>query len=303
MRTFSPEPPWSALYVLAARQRGILTRADLEAHGVHHRVARRRVLDGRLCERHPGVFSFGHGPLPDASAVYAALRWGGQGAVVSHLSAAALFGWVPHPEAVHLTATGGRRTTAGVELHETRRLPANHVQLWVDLRVTIRSRTLVDLADVLGYDELRRAADTLPRLPVAHLELTLAELPGRHGAGRVARLIRSEEAHTKSELERRYLAYCRVHRLPPPTELNHRVGPHKADCVYEEERLVLELDGRAHHERRAQTKLDHRRDMDYQLAGYRFGRFDWEDLDPANPAAAARIRALLALGAAGEFSR
>ncbi len=61
---------------------------------------------------------------------------------------------------------------------------------------------------------------------------------------------------------------------------------------------MLELDGRAHHERRAQTKLDHQRDMDYQLAGYRFGRFDWEDLDRASLLAAERIRALLRLGAA-----
>lgn len=60
---------------------------------------------------------------------------------------------------------------------------------------------------------------------------------------------------------------------------------------------MLELDGRAYHERRAQSKLDHQRDVDYQLAGYRFGRFDREDLDPASAVAATRIRSLLALGA------
>ncbi|MBA2348102.1 MAG: DUF559 domain-containing protein [Solirubrobacterales bacterium] len=228
----------------------------------------------------------------------AALSWCGANACLSHLSAAAVVGWIPMPDVVHLTTTDRHGSRPGITVHRTERLPASHVQHWVDLRVTVRSRTLVDLADVLEYDDLRRVADQLPRLPVAHLEHTLRELPGRHGAGRVARLIRSEEAHTKSELERRYLAYCRAHGLPRPTRLNHRIGPHKADCVYEDERLVLELDGRAHHERRAQTKLDHQRDMDYQLAGYRFGRFDWEDLDRASLLAAERIRALLRLGAA-----
>lgn len=231
--------------------------------------------------------------------MYAALRWGGAGAALSHWSAAAIFGWLPHPELIHLTIPGGRVRTDGIEVHETQRLPAGHLQHWEDLRVTDRSRTLIDLADLLTYEELRRVADELPRLPVARLQHTLRELPGRHGAGRVARLIRSEEAHTKSELERRYLDYCMARGLPGPTKLNHFIGVHKADCVYEAQRLVLELDGRAHHERRAQTKLDHQRDVDYQLAGYRFGRFDWEDLDPASPVVATRIRALLALTPTG----
>ena len=287
------------LRALAERHRGIIDRTAIEAAGVHYRAITRRVANGRLCERHPGVFTFGHGPLPPESRMLAALVWGGGCAHLSHLSAAAVFGWVPFPDDVHLTTTDRHGSRPGIVVHSTQRLPASHRQHWEDLRVTVRSRTLVDLADVLDYDELRRVADQPHRLPIAHLELTLTELQGRHGAGRVARLIRSEEAHTKSDLERRFLAYCRVHRLPRPSKLNHQIGPHKADCVYEDELLVLELDGRAHHERRAQTKLDHQRDMDYQLAGYRFGRFDWEDLDPASPVAASRIRALLTLGVRG----
>ncbi len=222
------EPPWPALRALATRQHDTLHRDDLAAHGLHPRVVQRRVRSGALCERFPGVFTLGSGTLPPTPALAAALRWAGSSTAGAYVTSAACFGWMPHPAIVHVATTGRRASRSGVTVHSAALLNARHCQFWDGLWITNRTRTLIDLADLLEYDELRRVADQLPRLPVVHLAMLLAELPGRHGAGRVARLIRSEEAHTKSELERRYLAYCKVHGLPRPSKLNHRIGVHKA---------------------------------------------------------------------------
>ena len=98
-------------------------------------------------------------------------------------------------------------------------------------------------------------------------------------------------------LERRYLRFCRAADLPRPEELSVWTAGHKADCLYAAARLVIELDGRTHHERRAQTQEDRRRDADYQLAGFRILRLTWWDLEPeTSRRTAATIRAFLRLG-------
>ncbi len=98
------------------------------------------------------------------------------------------------------------------------------------------------------------------------------------------RLLEADEAHTKSELERRFLRFVRRHGLPRPTGLNIKVAGFKAGCCYAAERLVVELDGRAYHQRRRQMEADRLRDEGYQLAGHRIQRFLWDDFHAAQEA-------------------
>jgi very-short-patch-repair endonuclease len=110
-------------------------------------------------------------------------------------------------------------------------------------------------------------------------------------------LIDADDAHTKSEFERRFLRFLAAHDLPRPDALNIRVAGHRADCVFREQRLVVELDGRAFHRRRAQMRADRQRDTDYQLAGHRVLRLVWDDLHPGDaPRTADRVRRMLAAG-------
>lgn len=302
MRSLEPEPtvppaPWGAVVALAERQEGVLRRDDLLRLGYHSRVIRRLLASHRLHERHPGVYTLGHRLLSPHGRLLAALWWCGGDAVVSHQSAAAFAGWMPHPDVVHLTTLRELPAPVGVRVHTTRVLPGHHVRVRAGrLPMTDWARTLIDLADALSYPELRRVADQLPELPLAQLRTVRAELAGRHGSGRSKRLLESEEIRTKSELERRFIRYCTRHGVPHPTRRNHPVADHKADCVYERECLVVELDGRAHHQRRAQIKQDHRRDADYQLAGYRILRLTWEETALDDGQAADTIRAFLRLG-------
>jgi very-short-patch-repair endonuclease len=235
--------------------------------------------------------------LRDEGRWQAALWACGEAVVLSHRSAAAYHGWnVRDPaDTVHLSTTRTVRSRDDLVVHRVARLDRVDYHDGKRFPVTTIPRTLVDLADVLPWPQYRALADGLPRLDVTAIRSAQARAPKRVGRGLVTRLIDADDAHTKSEFERRFLRFARTHDVRRPDHLNHDVAGHKADAVYAAERLVVELDGRGYHERRAQMRADRRRDGDYQLAGYRIARFVWDDLHPDEaPATAARLRAFLA---------
>ncbi len=81
---------------LAARQHGIVTRAQLLASGLSPPAIRHRVRGGRLCPLHRGVYRVGPIQAPHAREMAAVLA-GGPGALLSHLSAAVLHGLMKAP--------------------------------------------------------------------------------------------------------------------------------------------------------------------------------------------------------------
>src|SRR5262249_9661661 len=148
------------------------------------------------------------------------------------------------------------------------------------MNITTIPRTVVDLAEVLSWTEFRNAADSLRHLEIESVRSALARVKGRHGAPLVRRLIEADEAHTKSEFERRFLRFATSSQISLPERTNKWVAGHLADCIYDSAWLVIELDGRAYHERRDQMRADRQRDSDYQLSGYRILRLVWDDLHP-----------------------
>lgn len=263
-----------------------MRRGDLVALGYHPRHVRRLVLRGYLHELHPGVYAVGHRVVSRRARFLAAVWWVGDDAVLSHESAAAFYGWIvegsdPWPP-IHVTvARGGVKSRPGVvHVHRTRHLDHRDVVSYEALRVTDRVRTLVDLADHLTYAELRAVADQLPSLPKARLVELRRRLPGRDDAGRTKRLIHSEDAHTRSALERRFVRYCGLHRVPHPDERNVRVNAIPVDCWYADARLVVELDSRAHHTRRSEFEADRHRDRALKRDRIDTLRLTWHDLAP-----------------------
>jgi very-short-patch-repair endonuclease len=268
------------LLATADRQFGLLRRADLERAGLGRNAIDKRVATGRLTRLHRGVYALGHSALRDEGRRLAALWACGDGAVLSHLSACGFFGWWQEPadEPVHVTTTAAVHSREGLVVHRVRRLDRADVFRAHPFAVTTIPRTLVDIADLLAWDEYRAVADARPHLDLRAIRGAQARAPFRVGSPRVTRLLDADEAHTKSEFERRFLRFLRAHGLPRPSALNARVAGHKADCVFRAQRLVVELDGRAFHRRRAQMRADRRRDSDYQLAGFRILRLVWDDL-------------------------
>lgn len=286
------------LAALALRQEGLLRRDDLVRAGLGRKAIADRARTSRLFVQLPGIYALGPGPFPRRTAWLAAIWWCGGDATLSHLSAGAFHGHGDEPAgaAVHITTTRAIRSRPGVGVHRTCHLDRLDSSRHGLLRVTNRSRTLVDEASLLPFAAFRARADRLKALPVTELAATLSRAPGRPGSTAARRLLAGEDTHAKSVLERRYSFFCRSHSVPRPTQLNAWIAGHKADCVHHGERLVIELDGRAYHERRAQMREDRRRDADYQLAGYRILRLTWWDLEPEwATSTAATVTSLLRL--------
>ncbi len=295
----------AAIAALAVRQTGLLRRADLLRLGMGAKAIDYRVRSGRLVAHHPGVYSLGPGPFPRPTAWLAAVWWcagprdddpRAVDTVLSHLAAGAFFGHGAEPDhgVVHVTTTRGVHSRPGIVVHRTRHLDRRDWSQHGLLPVTNRSRTLIDEASILPFAALRARADRLKELPVEAIAAALARAPTRPGSAAARRLLEGERRRTKSELERRYLRFCTRAGVPRPPELNVWVAGHEADCLYARSRLVIELDGRAYHERRAQMEADRRRDADYQLAGWRILRLTWWSFEPEHAArTAATVGAFL----------
>lgn len=195
---------------------------------------------------------------------------------------------------MHVSTRSSIKSRDGLAVHRVRYLDRKDLFRPHPLQVTTVPRTVIDIADVLPWHDFRSAVDNLPRLRLDKIKEAQQRAPGRVGAGHVTRLIDANDAHTKSEFERRYLRFASRHSIPRPDDLNVRVAGHKADCVYFDARVVIELDGRAYHRRASQMRADRQRDRHYQVAGYAVMPLVWDDLHPDSSAAtAAEIRQML----------
>jgi hypothetical protein len=144
----------------------------------------------------------------------AAVLAAGDGAALSHTSAAALWQFLrPIPGPVHVTigAAVRRRPRPGLRLHRSRTLTPNDIVRRHGIAVTTPARTITDLRTAVEPYLFRRA-------------LRQAELAGHH----VPHLATTRR--TRSDLELRFLALCESHGLPRPL-VNHRLHGHACDLA------------------------------------------------------------------------
>lgn len=270
---------------LAEQQEGLLRHDQLVALGLDKSAIRRRLVAGRLHRRHRGVYTLGHRLLRPRGQWLAA-AWAVEGGVLSHLSAAAFHGWITDElREQHVTTAQKATSRPGLRVHRVRELDERDVHRHPLVAVTRQARTILDLAAILPYQELRRIVDRIRALDVDAVRAAQARAPKKRGSQSVRRICGRMEAHTRSEFERRYLRFCRRHGLPLPDAVNVEVRGFLVDCRYEAAHIVVELDGRAFHARQDQMRADRRRDR--KLARGRYGtvRLVWEDLDEDETAA------------------
>jgi very-short-patch-repair endonuclease len=286
-----------AIARLAGRQHGVVTRAQLAALGVGRGAVERRVAAGRLHRLHRGVYAVGHTVLTRHGTLIAAVLACGEGAVLSHRSAAELWRIGPWSALLDVTAPGDR-AVPGVVCH---RAPVSRL-IRHAIPVTTPARTLVDLADLLPRRALERA---LGEAEYLRLDLGgLRPVAGRRGAGAVAALLaeRRPESRTRSELEEMFLALCSLHQLTPPRTNDHVEG-YEVDALWHDERLIVELDGAQAHLTRAAFEGDRRRDAALTAAGYRVMRLTHRRLDTDAAEVARELRRAGAPAALGRRSR
>ena len=291
---------------LADRQHGVVARRQLRAWGVGEDAIERRLLRRSLIPLHRGVYAVGHRRLTDEGRWLAAVLAAGPGAVLSHRNAAALHGLRPAPEArkVSVTTSACPRTISGVWLHPRRVLAEEDITEVAGVPVTSVARTLVDLAPMLTPAQLASTigeADRRGVLDVVAVRMTRARMKTRHGQGH-PRLRAALDAHenagavlTRSPLEERFLDLVLTAGLPRP-RLNARIAGYEVDALWPAARVVVELDGWAHHRGRDAAARDLSKTNALQLEDYVVLRFLHADVVGRPREVAGAVRRALACG-------
>jgi predicted transcriptional regulator of viral defense system len=141
---------------LASRQHGVVTRDQLIEEGLDRGRIARRIAAGRLHRVHVGVYAVGHLTPRRETRWMAAVLACGEGAVLSHQSAGALWGLLsddgPRP---HVTA-GDQRTHRGITTHRAVLARADRAVV-MGIPASSVARTLTDLAHVLPPRVIERA--------------------------------------------------------------------------------------------------------------------------------------------------
>jgi very-short-patch-repair endonuclease len=140
-----------AIERVAASQHGVVTVAQLGDAGFTAPMIQRRVRKGRFAPLHRGVYRVGVGHFP-LQAEMAAVLVCGPGSVLSHRSAAALWGLMPAPDRdvfpPHVIVPRSRRgaTVTGIFAHRAAGFPDSDRTVHQGIPVTTPARTLLDLA-------------------------------------------------------------------------------------------------------------------------------------------------------------
>jgi very-short-patch-repair endonuclease len=211
-----------------------------------------------------------------------------KGAVLSHLSAAELWGIWSHVRRpsetggrdevadVHITvpSTAGIRKRNGIVLHRSSTLLARHCTMEDGIPVTTPARTLADLRSLLAPAQFSAA--------VREAEFRRLPVDDPIGADR-----------TRTELEALFIAVVRRHRLPLP-EVNVKIDRYEVDFLWRAERLIVEVDGWESHGTRSAFEEDRARDVHLTLLGYDVLRFTWRKIETDGAGVARTVRAMLA---------
>jgi very-short-patch-repair endonuclease len=302
---YGPEiasPPQRAVAELAQRQWGVVARRQLDALGLGGSVRSWRA-NGRLHEIHRGVYAVGHRVLSVNGHLMAAVLACGPGAVVSHRSAAALWG-IRRTDRARIDITTARRAgreRRGIDAHLVRRLDPRDVTRHCGIPTTTVARTLIDLADVVLPRALKKAvheSEVLRLLDVTEVKQALGRANGRRNLSGLSDFLDDAYANddrTESDLEEAFVELCEAAGISRPrgqVQLSAGGRSLRVDFLWPHHRLVVEVDGHASHGTRRGFEDDRRRDADLVAAGYRVMRFTWRQV-AAGGEVVTRLRALL----------
>lgn len=221
----------------------------------------------------------------------------GEGAVLSHGSAAVLWGLLrPLDGPIHVSVPShaGRGKRTGIRLHRCPSLTAavadtnapGHRATASPSLTTVRNRIPVTTVPRTIKDLRGEVEEHLYRRAVRQAELAGYSLPGEGGD------------RTRSDLERDFLRFCRRHGLPTP-EVNVRIGRLTVDFLWRTQRLVVETDGYRYHRGATAFEDDHARDLHLRRQNYIVHRYTGAQLRNHPDEVVAELGEVL-FGATGE---
>jgi hypothetical protein len=198
------------------------------------------------------------------------------------------------PEVLTIT----QRRVAGVITHRTRHPEHRDRTVYRGIPATTIPRTLVDLAAILGEDDLARAVHEarVRRVKPGAVEAVLARRHSWPGARNLRRILWGEIPVSLSRLESVFIAAVRRARLPLP-ETNRPAGGFGVDCRWPEHGLTVELDSYRYHDTHHAWERDRQREREARARGDEFRRYTWLDVSAQPEPMLADLRSLLGVEA------
>lgn len=265
-------------------QGGVLTRGQALGAGLSRHVIEAHLSAGRWQWLHRGVFVTFSGPIPRAARLWGAVLRAGDDAVLSHHTAAELWGLADTAwPSIHVAVPrqAGPLVVRGLVLHHSARLPA--------ARHPARRPPLTKLEEtVLDLAELSTSAEDAIAWPIkacqrrlttpARLADALADRARVRWRTDVVGAIAAVESGVQSPLELRYFRDVeRRHGLPKGDRqvmVTRGASRQYLDVRYTSYSVVVELDGLLAHSPDSKQR-DARRDNANILNGYHTLRYGW----------------------------
>jgi len=225
--------------------------------------------------------------------------------VISHRSAASLWGLMRWSGAVEVTVPVRSREHKGIRVHHAKPDPRRDVTYRKGFPVTTVRRTLIDLAGVLGREQLKAViheAAIKGWLDAATVRKLNAEMVGRRGARALRSLLAERDVSkgwSRSKLETAFAALVRDAGLPPHVRGKHvDIGDgdiRECDAMWPQQRVMVELDFLPIHETGFVPYRDRRRDRRLAAGGWTIIRLTGDDLDSHRREVIADLRKVLAV--------
>jgi very-short-patch-repair endonuclease len=281
---------------LAGRQWGYVTRAQLLVLGLTAAAVKHLVVSGRLIRVHAGVYAVGHVNTTPVARAFAAVLACGDGALLSHGSAATLWGFNKYwDEPFEVTVWRSHRRRPGIKVHRSRVLTDSDRDCQLGVPVTSPARTALDIAPRLTDKRLIRVVNDGRHARLIHLDDladALARNPKHPGAKRLRHFLDTEAGPTRSELEDEFVAFCKRYGLPKPVTNTYVLG-YEVDVVFPAERVIVEIDSWEFHRFRSNFEDDRNRDADLLAGDYVTIRLTDERMKKTPEHEAARLQTIL----------
>jgi very-short-patch-repair endonuclease len=265
-------PGWVDVVVaeLASKQHGLVARRQLLALGIGRGAIDGRILRKRLHPVYHGVYALTPAPLERLARWMAAVLAAGEGAVLSHWSAASL--WRMRPGVgprCHVTTPRKRKRRATIAFHRADLKP-DEIADEQGIPVTTPARTLLDLAPLLPSPVLARMVEAAPSRG-ASLAALLERHAGRAGLPKLRQIAATPQPMTRSDFEAIVLEAIDAAGLPRP-QVNQVIEGYEVDFLWREHGVIAELDSYATHGSRAAFERDRERDRKLAIAGWTVAR-------------------------------
>jgi hypothetical protein len=285
------------LAAVAGGQHGVVSLGQLRKLDYAEGTIKEMLKTGRLQPLARGSYGVGHKAIQQHGRCLSAVISCEEGALLSHRSAAWLWGLTKRfAVPIEVTAASPRRNRDEIRVHSAETLiEADHAS-FEGIPVTVVPRTLLDFASVDPFflDHALEGAYRLELLDLVAIDALIARSRGLRG---VARLRTSLEAYRtpaflRSGVERRFLRLTEEHGLPRPS-MNLFIEGYELDACWPAERFAVELDTYDYHGSPRAFEEDRIRQENLKLAGIELTRITGTRLNREPTRVMQRLTSLL----------